>query len=184
MFSKYIDILSNCSKNILKQMGNIDISDVTVKQEKSLSTTYSIAHSIHFEDSKNKLKGDFILGFVDDSEAIPIAAAIAENIGLPPIEKFDEIAPDVINEFLNTVVGHSRTECYKEGLYVSIGPPVVSRNKKINISDMSDTIVYLISLGFAPGMINQNPPPNFTNSFINKVLWQFCLHPSITSKSL
>jgi CheY-like chemotaxis protein len=156
MFNKYIDILSNCSKNILKQMGNIDISYVTVKQEKSLSTTYSIAHSIHFEDSKNKLKGDFILGFVDDSEAIPIAAAIAENIGLPPIEKFDEIAPDVINEFLNTVVGHSRTECYKEGLYVSISPPVVSRNKKINISDMSNTTVYLISLGFAPGMIKSD----------------------------
>jgi hypothetical protein len=85
MFNKYIDILSDCSKNILKQMGNIDISDVTVKQEKSLSTTYSIAHSIHYEDSKNKLKGDFILGFADESEAIPIAAAIAENIGLAPI---------------------------------------------------------------------------------------------------
>ena len=156
MFNKYIDILSDCSKNILKQMGNIDISDVTIKQEKSLSTTYSIAHSIHYEDSKNKLKGDFILGFVDESEAIPIAAAIAENIGLPPIEKFDEIAPDVINEFLNTVVGHSRTECYKEGLYVSISPPVVSRNKKINISDMSNAIAYLISLGFAPGSMTSD----------------------------
>ena len=156
MFNKYIDILSDCSKNILKQMGNIDISDVTIKQEKSLSTTYSIAHSIHYEDSKNKLKGDFILGFVDESEAIPIAAAIAENIGLPPIEKFDEIAPDVINEFLNTVVGHTTTECSKNGLYVNFSPPVVSRDKKINISDTSNTIAYLISLGFAPAMIKSD----------------------------
>ena len=156
MFNKYIDILSNCSKNILKQMANIDISDVTIKQEKSLSATYSIVYSIHFEDSKNKVKGDFILGFVDESEAIQIAAAIAENIGLPPIEKFDEIAPDVINEFLNIVVGHSRTECYKEGLYVSFSPPVVSQNKKINISDMSNTIIYLISLEFVPGMIKSD----------------------------
>jgi len=156
MLNKYIDILSNCSKNILKQMGNIDISDVTVKQEKSLSTTYSIAHSINYEDSKNKLKGDFILGFVDDSEAITIATAIAENIGLPPIEKFDEIAPDVINEFLNTVVGHTTTEFHKNGLYVSFSPPVVSRDKKINISDTSNTIAYLISLGFAPGMIKSD----------------------------
>ena len=52
---------------------------------------------MHYEDSKNKVKGDFILGFVDNSEAIPIAEAIAENIGLSGIEKFDEIAPDVIN---------------------------------------------------------------------------------------
>ena len=156
MFNRYIDILSDCSKNILKQMGNIDISDVTIKQEKSLSTTYSIAHSIHYEDSKNKLKGDFILGFADESEAIPIAAAIAENIGLPPIEEFDEIAPDVINEFLNTVVGHTTTECSKNGLYVSFNPPVVSRNKKINISDMSNTTAFLISLDFASGMIKSN----------------------------
>jgi CheY-like chemotaxis protein/CheY-specific phosphatase CheX len=156
MFKKYIDILSDCSKNILKQMGNIDISDVTIKQEKSLSTTYSIAHSIHYEDSKNKLKGDFILGFVDESEAIHIAAAIAENIGLPPIEKIDEIAPDVINEFLNTVVGHTTTECSKNGLYVSFSPPAVSRDKKINISDTSNTTAYLISLGFAPGMIKSD----------------------------
>lgn len=156
MFNKYVDILSNCSKNVLKQMANIDIFDVTVKQEKSLSATYSIAHSIHYEDSKNKLKGDFILGFVDDSEAIPIAAAIAENIGLPPIEIFDEIAPDVINEFLITVVGHTTTECSKNGLYVRFSPPVVSQNKKINISDMSNTLVYRISLDFEPGTIKSD----------------------------
>lgn len=156
MFSNYIDILSNCFKNILKDMGNIDISDVTIKQEKSLSATYSIAHSIHYEDSKKKIKGDFILGFVDDSEATPIAVAIAENIGLSAIEKFDEIASDVINEFLNTVVGHTTTEWCKNGFYVSVSPPVVSQNKQINISDMSNTIVYLISLGFAPGTIKSD----------------------------
>ena len=156
MYSNYIDILSNCSKNILKDMGNIDISDVTIKKENSLSATYSIAHYMHYEDSKNKVKGDFILGFVDNSEAIPIAAAIAENIGLSAIEKFDEIASDVINEFLNTVVGHTTTEWSKNGLYVSFSPPVVSQNKQINISDMSNAIVYLISLNFAPGTIKSD----------------------------
>ena len=156
MYSSYIDILSNCSKNILKDMGNIEISDVTIKKENSLSATYSIAHSMHYEDSKNRLKGDFILGFVDDSEVIPIASAIAENIGLAPIEEFDEIASDVINEFLNTVVGHTTTEWYKSGLHVSFSPPVVTQNKLINISNMSNAIVYLISLGFAPGTIKSD----------------------------
>ena len=156
MFNKNIDVLANCFKNILKDMANIDISDVTIKQEKSLSATYSIAHSIHYEDSKKKIKGEFILGFVDDSKTIPIAAAIAENIGLSGIEKFDEIASDVINEFLNTVVGHTTTEWCKNGLSVSVSPPVVSQNKQINISDISNTIVYLISLGFAPGTIKSD----------------------------
>jgi len=156
MFNKNIDVLANCSKNVLKHMANIDISDVTIKQETSLSATYSIAHSIHYEDSKKKIKGEFILGFVDDSKTIPIAAAIAENIGLSGIEKFDEIASDVINEFLNTVVGHTTTEWCKNGLSVSVSPPVVSQNKQINISDISNTIVYLISLGFAPGTIKSD----------------------------
>lgn len=153
MFRNYVDILSNCSKNILKDMGNIDISDVTIKQETALSATYSIVHSIHYEDFKKKLKGDFILGFGDDSEAKPLAAAIAENIGLSAIDNFDDIISDVINEFLTTVVGQTTTEWDKNGLTVRVNPPVVSQNKKIDISDMSNTIVYLISLGGAPGAI-------------------------------
>jgi two-component system chemotaxis response regulator CheY len=156
MFNENIDVLAKCSRNVLKDMANIDISDVNIKQEKSLSATYSIAHSIHYEDSKKKVKGEFILGFVDDSKAIPIAVAIAENIGLSAIEKFDEIASDVISEFLNTLVGHTTTEWCKNGLSVSISPVVVSQNKQINISDMSNTIIYLISLGFAPDVIKSD----------------------------
>ena len=156
MFNENIDVLAKCSRNVLKDMANIDISDVNIKQEKSLSATYSIAHSIHYEDSKKKVKGEFILGFIDDSKAIPIAVAIAENIGLSAIEKFDEIASDVISEFLNTLVGHTTTEWCKNGLSVSISPVVVSQNKQINISDMSNTIIYLISLGFAPDVIKSD----------------------------
>lgn len=156
MFNENIDVLAKCSRNVLKDMANIDISDVNIKQEKSLSATYSIAHSIHYEDSKKKVKGEFILGFVDDSKAIPIAVAIAENIGLSAIEKFDEIASDVISEFLNTLVGHTTTEWCKNGLSVSISPVVVSQNKQINISDMSNTIIYLISLGFVPDAIKSD----------------------------
>jgi CheY-specific phosphatase CheX len=153
MFSHYIEILSNCSKTTLKDMANIDISDVTIKQVKSLSATYSIAHSIHYEDSKKNVKGEFILGFADDSKALPIATAIAENIGLSAVEKFDEIVSDVINEFLNTVAGNFATKCCKNGLYDHMSPAIVSQNKKIDISDMSKTIVYLMSFDFAPGTI-------------------------------
>ena len=156
MFNENIDVLAECFRNVLKDMANIDVSDVTIKQEKSLSATYSIAHSIHYEDPKKKVKGDFILGFLDDSKALPIAGAIAKNIGLSAIEKFEEVASDVISEFLNTLVGHTTTEWCKNGLYVSISHPVVSQNKKINIADMNNTIVYLISLGFAPGTIKSD----------------------------
>ena len=153
MFSNYVDILSNCSKNILKDLGNIDISDVTIKQYTSLLATFSIAHSIHYEDSKKKVKGDFILGFVDESEATPLVTAIAENIGLSAIDNFDDIVTDVINEFLNTVARHFATECSKSGLHIHMSPAIVYQNKKIDISDMSNTIVYLMSFDFAPDTI-------------------------------
>lgn len=156
MFAKQIDILAKCSKDILKKMANIDITDVKIKQEKTLSATYSIAHSIQYKDFDNKVKGDFILGFTDDSEAITIGSAIAEKIGLARIEQLDETASDIIGEFLNTVVGHTTTEWDKEGLNVRFNPPVLYHKKEINISDVSNTEAYLILLYFDPNQITLN----------------------------
>ena len=153
MFNKYIDSLSKCSKDILKNMANIDIVDIKIKQEKPLSVAYSVAHSIQYEDFENKVKGDFILGFANDSEAITIASAIAKNIGLAQIEQFDEIASDIINEFLNTVVGHTITEWDKKGLNVRFSPPVVLQKKELNISDGPNTEAYMVSLNFDPDAI-------------------------------
>ncbi|PQP33021.1 hypothetical protein C6A36_01410, partial [Desulfobacteraceae bacterium SEEP-SAG10] len=59
-------------------------------------------------------------------------------------------------EGIKSLVGHTTTEWCKNGLSVSVNPPVVSQNKQINISDISNTIVYLISLGFAPGTIKSD----------------------------
>lgn len=156
MFAKQIDILAKCSKDILKKMANIDITDIKIKQEKTLSVTYSIAHSIQYKDFENKVKGDFILGFADDSEAITIGSAIAEKIGLARIEQLDETASDIIGEFLNTVVGHTTTEWDKEGLNVRFNPPVLYHKKEINISDVSNTEAYLILLYFDPNQITLN----------------------------
>ena len=153
MFTKGIDILAECSKTILKKMAHIDIDDVKIKQTKPLSANYAIAHSIQYEDFENKVKGDFILGFADESEAVAIASAIAENIGLATIEQFDEIASDIINEFLNTVVGHTITEWDKKGLNVRFSPPEVLQQKKIYISDAVNTAAYFILLHFAPDLI-------------------------------
>lgn len=156
MFAKQIDILAKCSKDILKKMANIDITDIKIKQEKTLSVTYSIAHSIQYKDFENKVKGDFILGFADDSEAITIGSAIAEKIGLARIEQLDETASDIIGEFLNTIVGHTTTEWDKEGLNVRFNPPVLYHKKEINISDVSNTEAYLILLYFDPNQITLN----------------------------
>jgi two-component system chemotaxis response regulator CheY len=149
MLTKYIDIVTKCSKDVLKMMADINIANVQAKQEETSLRTYSIAHSIKYEDLDNKVNGNFILGFADESEAIHIASAIAKNIGLEPIGKFDETAADVLNEFLNTVAGHIITEWDKLGWNVRFAPPAAFQNKDVTISNSSNTDTYMIVFEFA-----------------------------------
>ena len=81
MFNDYVDVLAKCTKDILKKMAGIAITNTKIKKEKSLSMEYVVAYSIQYEDLENKLKGDFILGFSDESEALYVASAIAEKNG-------------------------------------------------------------------------------------------------------
>lgn len=149
MVSKYIDIVAKCSKDVLKMMANIDTAAVEVKQEKHALTTYAIAHSIKYEDFDNKVSGDFILGFADEFEVIKIASAIAVNLGMKPLEQFNDETLDIINEFLNTAVGHIITEWDKMGMNVRFDPPLVLQKKEMVSSKISDADAYLISINFA-----------------------------------
>lgn len=143
MFTEYINILGECSKDILIKMANIDIGSVKIRKVERTKETYSIAHAIQYDDFDEKLKGDFIIGF-DETVAISLASAIAENLGLTCIKQFDETASDIINEFLNTVVGRTISEWDKKGLNVRFSPPVSLTNRNINISDALHNEAYLI----------------------------------------
>lgn len=149
MVSKHIDIVAKCAKDVLKMMANIDLADVEVKLEKHTLTTYAIAHSIKYEDFDNKVSGNFILGFADEFEVIKIASAIAVNLGMKPLEQFNDETLDIINEFLNTAVGHIITEWDKMGMNVRFGPPLVLQKKERVSSEIPNTDAYLISINFA-----------------------------------
>lgn len=143
MFTEYINIIGECSKDILIKMANIDIGSVKIRKDESVNAIYSIAHSIQYKDFDEKVKGDFIIGF-DETAAISLASSIAENLGLTCIKQFDETASDIINEFLNIVVGRTISEWDKKGLNVRFSPPISFKNKSINISDAPHTEAYLI----------------------------------------
>ena len=146
MFNDYVDVLAKCTKDILKKMAGIAITNTKIKKEKSLSMEYVVAYSIQYEDLENKLKGDFILGFSDESEALYVASAIAEKMGLIKLEQLDDTASDIINEFLNTMVGHTITEWDKKGLSVRFGTPDKLKKKEANISEAPNIEAYLVSL--------------------------------------
>jgi two-component system chemotaxis response regulator CheY len=146
MFTDYINILGECSKDILKDMANIDVANIKINKDEQLKTSYSFAHFIQYNDFENKVKGQFILGFVDENAAISIASKIAENMGLEPVKQLDETASDIINEFLNTVVGHTISEWDKNGLNVQFSSPDSMKDKNIDIAEMPNTEAYLINL--------------------------------------
>lgn len=176
MFTEYINILGECSKDILINMANINIGSVKIRKDDLLKATYSIAHTIKYNDFDEKLKGNFMIGF-DETVAILVSSAIAENLGLTPIKQFDETAADIINEFLNTVVGRTISEWDKKGLNVRFSPPVSLKNKSINISDDLHTDAYLIIPEFLQSVMIHGKKINclnimvtFTKTIENKLL--------------
>ena len=164
MFTEYINILGECSKDILIKMANIDIGSVKIRKDEHLKATYSTAHTIQYND-------------FDETLAISVASAIAENLGLTPIKQFDETAADIINEFLNTVVGHTISAWDKKGLNVRFSPTVSLKNKSTNISDALYTEAYLIIPEFSQRLMIHDKKTNcltilvtFTKTMENKPL--------------
>lgn len=153
MFDKYISILGECFKDIMGKMARVDTADLEIIKDEQIESTYSIAQSIQYEDPEDKIKGDFILGFVDESTALMVASRVAESIGLAPAEKFDETASDIIGEFLNTVVGHTIAAWDSKGFKVRFSPPVMVKDKTINVKDSSDTEAYLIKINFSDDQV-------------------------------
>jgi two-component system, chemotaxis family, chemotaxis protein CheY len=123
MFEEYIKILAKCCRTAFKKMTKARVIRVSVERDEPVMKTYSIARSIPYEDFDKNISGHFVLGFTDEETAISVASAIGENMGLPAIEQFDETASDIINEFMNVVVGHTISEWDALGFSVRFSHP-------------------------------------------------------------
>ncbi len=106
-FEKQADILAQHSAEVFQTMANTKVMGVKVRADERIKSKYAVAVLVPFEHLRNKIKGNFILGFQDERMAMFVAAAIAENLGAPPVNEFDETAEDVLNEFVNTIIGHT-----------------------------------------------------------------------------
>lgn len=51
--------------------------------------------------------GEFVLSIQDEESATDLSNTIAEKMGLPSSNQFDEMAKEVLFEFWNTVVGQA-----------------------------------------------------------------------------
>lgn len=123
MARKYVDALADCAKRIFEEMAATEVVEIVVKQEERLVDRLAVATVITYRDEERNVDGQFVLGFTDETSATLVASAIAERMGDPPFENCDELAVETLNEFMNTVVGHTITEWEELGLSAHFSPP-------------------------------------------------------------
>jgi CheY-like chemotaxis protein/CheY-specific phosphatase CheX len=146
MQAKYLTVLADSCKNVFSQMTKSETVNVSIKRDERLRELYAVAQVAPYEDFTQKVKGNFLLGFTDERMATVVASAIAENMGLPAFRQFDDNARDVLNEFMNTIVGHTITGWDKMGFRVRFNPPFSVDNINIRDAAFAAQEAYMIIL--------------------------------------
>lgn len=149
MNAKYISILANCCKDVFQLMAKTDVVSVKVKKDERLREIYSVAQVVPYEDINSKMEGNFALGFVEESMAVLVASAIAENLGLPPVERIDDTAVDILNEFMNTIVGRTISGWDRLGFRVKFGLPRSYKNTNVKEYPYPEIEAYAIILNLS-----------------------------------
>lgn len=146
MEAKFLTVLAASCKNVFAQMTGTAAVNVSIKRDERLKEIYAVAQVAPYEDFTQKVKGNFLLGFTDERMAVLVASAIAENFGLSAFRKFNDDAKDVLNEFMNTIVGHTITGWDKMGFRVTFAPPFSVQNINIRDAAFSCQEAYMIIL--------------------------------------
>lgn len=68
------------------------------------------------------------MGFESLYDALTLSSAIGERLGIGKITEISEDSTDLLNEFLNVVVGRTISEWDKAGLKVKFGTPTFKKN--------------------------------------------------------
>ena len=148
MYTKYVDALAQHASKIFSSMTGTEVLSHKVKIDERQSERIPLAHVISYEHMDRPVKGNFILGFASQAVAVSVAAALAENMGLPASEDLDEIAADLLNEFMNTIVGRTISEWDRMGMPVKFGPPQSIKFSSFQVQNASViTHAYVVILG-------------------------------------
>ena len=145
----YLTVLAECCKEIFQEMTNTEVINVKIKRDERLRESYIVALVVPYEDFPGQYKGNFFLGFANEAMATLVAAAIAERLELPPIREFNDLARDVLKEFMNIIVGHTITGWDRMGFRVKFSPPSMVQHINIKERPYSSHEAYVIILDLA-----------------------------------
>nr|NJM00967.1 response regulator [Desulfobacula sp.] len=143
-FSEHIDILINAYKSSIEQMTHLKVTATEIRQVLKENNVLQFAHIISYTDYDKKVDGKFVLTFNSVSDALTLASAIAKRLGMGKFKEISDDSIDLLNEFLNVVVGRTISDWDNIGLKVKFDTPVFKKSYR---SDISNTMRgYMICL--------------------------------------
>jgi CheY-like chemotaxis protein len=107
---------------------------------------FKVAIVIPYENKAERFEGRFVLGFNEERMAVKLAAAIAEQAGMPTADHMDEMATDILFEFMNTVAGKVITEWDKFGMTADFLPPEFVADLTFEGNSSGNLLIHSITL--------------------------------------
>lgn len=146
-FQKYLEVLATCCKRVFEDMTKTTVDKITVKRDENDSDEeYCQASMVSYKHLDSKVKGNIILGFKSDDMAMAVSSAIAKSIGIELDEDADAEIEDILNEFMNTVVGHALTEWDRLGSPTEFSPPKSVAGKIPKSGPLSKSYLIILTL--------------------------------------
>ena len=145
-FKEHIDILVNAYKSSIEQMTNLKITNTEIRQVFKEERTLQFAHIISYTDYDKKVDGKFVLTFDSVHDALKLASAIAERLGMEKFRGICDDSTDLLNEFLNVVVGRTISDWDSIGLKVKFGTPVYKKNYKSDVSNSIHGYIIILDI--------------------------------------
>lgn len=146
-FGNHLDILAESCKDVVEQMTRLTVKDVGVEKAEDEVVKLPFAHMITYTDSDKKIDGNFILAFQNTEAALHLSSAVAVRLGLAPFKEVCDDSTDLLNEFLNVVVGRTISGWDSIGLSVNFDTPVFKQD--YDCEEDSSSQAYLINLDIA-----------------------------------
>jgi len=135
MWETFAKILGRHTASILAELTdqepkNIQISRLTSRRERGF--TCELAVSINFDgllaEAGKEVGGYMVCGAVRSSDIQPLLKAMAGHLGLDPAIMEAEGGPqNLLNEFLNIVIGQTGAGWAEQGFYMNFSPPHILR---------------------------------------------------------
>lgn len=110
------------------------------------SLTYQTAIVIPYENKAENFEGRFILGLDNENMAVKLATEIAEQTGMPALGHMDDMATDILFEFMNTVAGKVITDWDKSGMTAEFFPPEFITDLKVDNQKDAVLLVHSVTL--------------------------------------